>query len=78
MYSCCLVSIWDKLFLTPSHYELQLPNGDSKPKRPVIVYMHAGGYYSVGGTSTWAGPNYYLDQDIVLVTINYRLGSLGK
>nr|CAH7758726.1 unnamed protein product [Callosobruchus chinensis] len=47
------------------------------PKRPVIVFIHAGGYYSVGSTSTWAGPNYYLDQDIVLVTINYRLATLG-
>jgi carboxylesterase type B len=41
------------------------------------VYLHAGGFYSVTERSDWAGPQYFMDQDIVLVTINYRLGSLG-
>ncbi|VEN63073.1 unnamed protein product [Callosobruchus maculatus] len=58
-------------------YTTKLPDAGGNPKRPVIVFIHAGGYYSVGSTSTWAGPNYYLDQDIVLVTINYRLATLG-
>nr|CAH7758725.1 unnamed protein product [Callosobruchus chinensis] len=58
-------------------YTTKLPEASGNPKRPVIVFIHAGGYYSVGSTSTWAGPNYYLDQDIVLVTINYRLATLG-
>ncbi|XP_052744615.1 carboxylic ester hydrolase [Bicyclus anynana] len=44
---------------------------------PVIFYIHAGGYYSVSGRSDVAGPHYLLDRDIVLVTINYRLSSLG-
>jgi carboxylesterase type B len=58
-------------------YTTQLPDGDNNPTRPVIVYLHAGGFYSVTGRSDWAGPQYFMDQDIVLVTINYRLGSLG-
>ncbi|XP_018321739.1 esterase FE4 isoform X2 [Agrilus planipennis] len=45
--------------------------------RPVIVYIHAGGFYSVTGRSDWAGPEYMLDQDVVFVTLNYRLGALG-
>lgn len=49
----------------------------SKPM-PVVFYIHAGGYYSVTGRSDLAGPHYLLDRDIVLVTINYRLGSLGN
>ncbi|XP_045447647.1 venom carboxylesterase-6-like [Melitaea cinxia] len=44
---------------------------------PVIFYIHAGGFYSMSGRSDLAGPHYLLDRDVVLVTINYRLGSLG-
>lgn len=46
-------------------------------RRPVIVFFHAGGFYSVSGVSSIYGPQYFMDQDIVLVTANYRLGSLG-
>ncbi|XP_064213592.1 esterase FE4 [Tribolium castaneum] len=46
-------------------------------KRPVIIHLHAGGFYSATGRSNWGGPQYFLDQDIVLVTLNYRIGSLG-
>nr|XP_049706156.1 juvenile hormone esterase isoform X1 [Helicoverpa armigera]WRX06224.1 CCE024b [Helicoverpa armigera] len=46
-------------------------------KLPVLVFMHAGGFYSVSGRSDVAGPEHLLDRDLVLVTINYRLGSLG-
>lgn len=50
----------------------------STPKKPVIVYIHPGGFYSVSGQSkNFAGPQNLMDQDIVLVTINYRLGTLG-
>ncbi|XP_023312047.1 venom carboxylesterase-6-like [Anoplophora glabripennis] len=58
-------------------YSTQLPRGSENPKRPVIVHIHPGGYYSATSVSYWAGPQYYMDQDIVLVTFNYRLGSLG-
>ncbi|KAG5884814.1 hypothetical protein JTB14_012022 [Gonioctena quinquepunctata] len=57
-------------------YATKLPI-DKHLKRPVIVHIHAGGFYSVGSPSYWAGPDYYLDQDIVLVTFNYRLATLG-
>jgi carboxylesterase type B len=43
----------------------------------VIVYIH-GGKYNVGsGVSYASGPRYLLDKDVVLVTINYRLGVMG-
>ncbi|XP_067006682.2 juvenile hormone esterase [Anabrus simplex] len=50
---------------------------DVTTPRPVVVFLHPGGYYSVTGNSVWAGPQYLLDEDIVLVTANYRLGALG-
>ncbi|EFA08586.1 juvenile hormone esterase-like [Tribolium castaneum] len=65
----------DCLFLNV--YTTKLPKGNEQPKRPVIVFIHSGGFHSTGGASNWLGPQYLLDQDIVLVTFNYRLGSLG-
>lgn len=47
-------------------------------KRSVIIYLHAGGFYENSSQSkTVAGPQHFLDRDIVLVTANYRLGILG-
>ncbi|XP_023347532.1 acetylcholinesterase [Eurytemora carolleeae] len=44
---------------------------------PVLVYIHGGSFvYGSGGFSE-LGPIYLMDQDIVLVTINYRLGPFG-
>lgn len=46
--------------------------------RDVMVYIHPGGFYVFSGqSSNNAGPQNLMDRDIVLVTINYRLGSLG-
>ncbi|XP_015597183.1 esterase E4 [Cephus cinctus] len=46
-------------------------------KRPVVVFFHPGGFYGGSGQGYIFGPQYWLDQDIVLVTTNYRLASLG-
>nr|ATU82449.1 venom carboxylesterase [Lethocerus distinctifemur] len=45
--------------------------------KPVIVFIHPGGFFSATSRSDWSGPDYLLDQDIVLVTVHYRLGPLG-
>ncbi|CAK1547563.1 unnamed protein product [Leptosia nina] len=50
---------------------------DRKKLLPVIFFIHPGGFYAFTGRSDVAGPHYLLDKDVVLVTINYRLGSLG-
>uniref|UniRef100_A0A1B6F8S3 Carboxylic ester hydrolase n=1 Tax=Cuerna arida TaxID=1464854 RepID=A0A1B6F8S3_9HEMI len=46
-------------------------------KKPVIIYFHPGGFVAGTGNNVWTGPQYFLDQDIVLVTSNYRLGPFG-
>ncbi|XP_055620173.1 esterase FE4-like [Toxorhynchites rutilus septentrionalis] len=52
--------------------------GSGACRKDVIVYIHPGGFYVFSGQSrNNAGPQYLMDQDIVLVTINYRLGALG-
>lgn len=42
-----------------------------------MVFFHPGGFYGFSGQSVYFGPQYLLDHDVVLVTVNYRLGSLG-
>ena len=44
-------------------------------KRPVIVWIH-GGSFSRGSAAEY-DPDYLLDEDVVLVTIQYRLGMFG-
>ncbi|XP_069689981.1 juvenile hormone esterase-like [Periplaneta americana] len=44
---------------------------------PVLLYLHGGAFYYGSGISTMYNPEYVLDKDVVLVTINYRLGVLG-
>uniref|UniRef100_A0A1Y1KW00 Carboxylic ester hydrolase n=1 Tax=Photinus pyralis TaxID=7054 RepID=A0A1Y1KW00_PHOPY len=44
---------------------------------PVIVYIHGGGFTSDSANPELYGPDILLDKDLVLVTINYRLGALG-
>jgi carboxylesterase type B len=43
-----------------------------------MVYFHPGGFYGGTGHLKVFGPQYIMDQDIVLVTNNYRLGALGE
>ncbi|XP_046991019.1 esterase E4-like [Schistocerca americana] len=65
----------DCLFL--NLYTTKLPDSTGNPKRPVMIFLHPGAFYLFRGTSDLFGPQYLLDEDIVLVTLNYRLGALG-
>ena len=58
-------------------YTTKLPSSRENVTRPVLVFFHPGGYYSFSGQSFYFGPQYLMDKDIVLVTVNYRLGTLG-
>lgn len=50
----------------------------SSAKLPVIVFVHGGAYVGGSGATALYGPELFLDKDVVLVTINYRLGIMGK
>lgn len=52
-----------------------VPIQSSRPLLPVIVFIHGGGYQYGSGESV--GPKRLMRNDVVLVTINYRLGVLG-
>lgn len=44
----------------------------------MVIYLHPGGFYAGTSVSYWSGPQYIMDQDVVFVSFNYRLASLGK
>ncbi|XP_029164811.1 esterase E4-like isoform X3 [Nylanderia fulva] len=46
-------------------------------KSAVMVWIHGGGFFVGDGTSFYYGPDYIMRKDVVLVTLNYRLGVLG-
>nr|CAD7439826.1 unnamed protein product [Timema bartmani] len=59
-------------------YTPQLPrDGSSSRNLPVLFWIHGGGWLSGGGTLGFYSPAFLMDKDIVLVSINYRLGPLG-
>ena len=53
-----------------------LQSDDSKARYPVMVYIH-GGSFEVGSGSVYDGTVLAL-HGVVVVTINYRLGALGR
>ncbi|KMQ97381.1 esterase e4 [Lasius niger] len=51
---------------------------DTKPlnKRAVMVWIHGGGFFMGSGDASFYGPDHIVRKDVVLVTLNYRLGVL--
>ncbi len=46
--------------------------------RPVMVWMHGGAYVTGTGATPWYdGQRFAANHDVVVVTLNYRLGALG-
>ncbi|XP_049799266.1 esterase FE4-like [Schistocerca nitens] len=62
----------DCLYLNVFGPERPSENGTLKT---VMVWIHGGCF--TGGTGSDAIPEYFVDQDVVFVNINYRLGLLG-
>ncbi|CAL8090392.1 unnamed protein product [Orchesella dallaii] len=52
-----------------------VPKIGKTSQKTVMVYIH-GGLFHVGG-SNFAGPKYFMDEDVILITLNYRLGVFG-
>ena len=62
---------------------LQVPGPGAPPSpppalSPVLVFIHGGAFYTGTANSHIYGPDYLLREDLVLVTIQYRLGALGE
>lgn len=57
---------------------LNIYTPDINKKLPVMFWIHGGGFLAGYGGFNIFGPDYFMDKDVVLVSINYRLGLLGK
>jgi para-nitrobenzyl esterase len=78
-------AMWSKEFMAP----LQPLNEDclylnvwtsarsAKEKRPVIVWIHGGGFFSGSGSVPMYDGEAMAEKGVVYVTINYRLGIFG-
>lgn len=53
-------------------------NTDFTSKIPVMVYIHGGGFAFGSSCDIFLGPEGFMQKDVLLVTINYRLGVLGN
>nr|CAD7193843.1 unnamed protein product [Timema douglasi] len=59
-------------------YTTQLANdSDSVAPKPVMVWIHGGAWQTGSGSPSMYGPDYLLEEGVVVVTINYRLGVIG-
>ncbi|EAA07742.3 AGAP002863-PA [Anopheles gambiae str. PEST] len=45
--------------------------------RPVMVFVHGGAYVGGSGDDALYGARYFMPENVVIVTLNYRLGVLG-
>nr|AGI17577.1 esterase [Pyrrhocoris apterus] len=52
------------------------PTTDAKKKLPVLIYIHGGGF-RCGHTGPVEGETNFMEEDVVLVTLQYRVGTLG-
>jgi carboxylesterase type B len=58
-------------------YTKTIPDEKKKNLRPVLFWIHGGGFVFGSGTEELYAPDYLITEDVVVVTINYRLGILG-
>ncbi|WP_206676617.1 carboxylesterase family protein [Mycobacteroides franklinii] len=58
--------------------QLRVCTNDPSARRPVMVYVHGGGFFTGSGLWPWYSQRrLVLEHDVVAVNINYRLGALG-
>jgi len=53
------------------------PENHQQAPLPVMVWIHGGALLAGAGTFQEHGPQHLLDKEVIVVTLNYRLGALG-
>ncbi|XP_044586951.1 esterase FE4-like [Cotesia glomerata] len=53
------------------------PDLNKDAKRAVMVWFHPGGFNAGSGDDDVYGPDFLVEKDVVLVTLNFRLGAVG-
>ncbi|XP_054013924.1 carboxylic ester hydrolase-like [Hylaeus anthracinus] len=67
----------DCLYLNVYTPKLPTKSDEVKGGYPVMIWFHGGGWVCGAGHSEYYSPKFLLDYDVILVTVNYRLGPLG-
>jgi acetyl esterase/lipase len=62
---------------TKTYFIFQLPP-DRNGYKAVMVWFHGGGFGFGSGNTDLFGSDYLMEGDVVFVSVNYRLGPLGK
>jgi len=60
-----------------AYFLLQLPS-DLNEHKAVMVWFHGGCFIFGSGNTDMHNPSYLMQGDVVLVTVNYRMGPFGK
>lgn len=50
----------------------------SEKPLPVMVWIYGGGFQIGEASREIYSPDYFMQKDVILVTLAYRLGALGK
>uniref|UniRef100_A0A2A4K075 Carboxylic ester hydrolase n=1 Tax=Heliothis virescens TaxID=7102 RepID=A0A2A4K075_HELVI len=60
------------------HLNIYAPNSaNSRNRLPVLVWIY-GGYFTIGFSGRYVyGPKFFVEKEVILVTLNYRLGPYG-
>ncbi|KAF7992377.1 hypothetical protein HCN44_001702 [Aphidius gifuensis] len=53
------------------------PGPDAEAKRAVMLFIHGGGFNHGSGDDSFYGPDFLIERDVVVITLNYRLGLTG-
>ncbi|XP_053597539.1 esterase FE4-like [Microplitis demolitor] len=53
------------------------PDLNKDAKRAVMVWFHPGGFNAGSGDDDLFGPDFLIEKDVILVTMNFRLGAVG-
>jgi len=56
---------------------IYVPKNNPENKMPVMVWIHGGSLITGSNRYAETGPQHFMDREVVVVTVNYRLGPLG-
>lgn len=60
------------------YFVFQYPIQNKKYLLPVLFWIHGGQFLFESGTIEYYNPKYLMDYQIIVVSINYRLGPFGN
>lgn len=67
----------DCLYLNVYTPKLKKELQESEEAMPVMFWIHGGFFRHGSGNTEFYNPDYFMDENVVVVTVNYRLGVLG-